>query len=83
MARLRAAGPAPTTAADGSAHRASRLGCDLQPVDVHDLDAVDWLRVLIWPEHLDRRAAICCSIGRPVRLKQMRADAAPAWLNAR
>jgi hypothetical protein len=33
---------------------ASRLGIDLQPVDVYDQDAVDWLRALIWPEHTAR-----------------------------
>ena len=36
----------------------SRLGIDLQPIDVHDPDAVDWLRALIWPEHLDRLALL-------------------------
>lgn len=33
---------------------ASRCGIDLQPVDVYDQDAVDWLRALIWPEHTAR-----------------------------
>jgi hypothetical protein len=35
-------------------HIASRCGIDLQPVDVYDQDAVDWLRALIWPEHSAR-----------------------------
>jgi hypothetical protein len=33
---------------------ASRLGIDLQPVDVHDSTAIEWLRALIWPEHSAR-----------------------------
>ena len=33
---------------------ASRLGVDLQPIDVHDQAAIDWLRALIWPEHIAR-----------------------------
>ncbi|MEO1092216.1 MAG: DUF2332 domain-containing protein [Pseudomonadota bacterium] len=35
----------------------SRLGVDLEPQDVHDEDAMAWLRALVWPEHLDRVAA--------------------------
>ena len=30
---------------------ASRIGIDLQPVDVGDVDAIAWLRACIWPEH--------------------------------
>lgn len=33
---------------------ASRIGIDLNPVDVRDPDAALWLRALIWPGHLDR-----------------------------
>lgn len=33
---------------------AARLGIDLNPIDLHDPDAVLWLRALIWPEHLER-----------------------------
>jgi hypothetical protein len=33
---------------------ASRLGIDLQPVDVRDDDRIAWLRACIWPEHADR-----------------------------
>lgn len=36
----------------------SRLGIDLQPVDVQDPRAVDWLRALIWPEHTARLARL-------------------------
>ena len=37
---------------------ASRLGIDLNPVDVRDPDAVAWLRALIWPEHAERAALL-------------------------
>ena len=33
---------------------ASRIGVDIQPVDVHDDDAIAWLRACIWPEHAAR-----------------------------
>jgi hypothetical protein len=33
---------------------AGRIGIDLHPVDVGDVDSVAWLRALIWPEHSDR-----------------------------
>lgn len=32
----------------------SRIGLDLNPIDVRDEDAMRWLRALIWPEHADR-----------------------------
>ena len=37
-----------------SATVASRIGIDLQPVDVGDVDAIAWLRACIWPEHIAR-----------------------------
>lgn len=37
---------------------ASRLGIDLNPLDVRDPAAVRWLRALIWPEHAERRALL-------------------------
>lgn len=37
---------------------ASRIGIDLQPLDVRDPNAVDWLRALIWPEHTARLARL-------------------------
>ncbi len=52
---------------------ASRLGIDLQPVDVRDPDAVDWLRALVWPEHIDRltlleqAVAAACAAPPPLR----------------
>jgi len=33
---------------------ASRVGIDLEPVNVNDDDAVAWLRACIWPEHAAR-----------------------------
>ncbi len=30
-----------------------RVGLDLNPVDIRDPDAVDWLRALVWPELVD------------------------------
>jgi hypothetical protein len=32
----------------------SRIGLDLNPVDVRDEDAALWLRALVWPEHSER-----------------------------
>lgn len=34
----------------------SRVGLDLNPIDVRDADAVAWVRALIWPEHAERAA---------------------------
>jgi hypothetical protein len=31
-----------------------RIGLDLHPIDIHDEQAVRWLKALIWPEHKDR-----------------------------
>ncbi len=36
----------------------SRVGIDLNPVDVRDADATLWLRALIWPEHTERAAML-------------------------
>jgi len=33
---------------------ASRLGIDLNPVDINDPENVQWLRALVWPEHQKR-----------------------------
>ena len=33
---------------------ASRLGVDLNPIDVNDPENVQWLRALVWPEHQKR-----------------------------
>jgi hypothetical protein len=39
-----------------------RRGIDLNPVDVADPDAVDWLRALIWPEHVERQERLSRAI---------------------
>jgi len=36
----------------------SRVGVDLQPLDVTDPDDADWLRALVWPAHTERRALL-------------------------
>lgn len=41
---------------------AARLGIDLQPIDVHDSTAIDWLRALIWPEHTARVELLQCAV---------------------
>jgi hypothetical protein len=33
---------------------AYRIGVDLHPVDVRDLEETRWLKALVWPEHTDR-----------------------------
>ncbi len=37
---------------------ASRVGLDINPVDLRDPDAVRWLRAMIWPEQIDRAALL-------------------------
>lgn len=34
----------------------SRIGIDINPIDVENHDEVRWIRALIWPEHTDRAA---------------------------
>ena len=40
----------------------SRVGIDLNPMDVTDPDDTDWLRALIWPEHAERRRTLAGAI---------------------
>jgi hypothetical protein len=42
---------------------ATRVGLDLNPIDVRDDDAALWLRALIWPEQRDRAALLAQAIG--------------------
>lgn len=37
---------------------ASRLGVDINPLDVTNPEDVAWLRALLWPEHTDRLALL-------------------------
>ena len=32
-----------------------RGGVDLNPIDVTDIDGLNWLEALVWPEHDERR----------------------------
>ncbi|MGE3077049.1 MAG: DUF2332 domain-containing protein [Dehalococcoidia bacterium] len=52
-------GPVPHVAIPGIA---SRLGIDINPLDVSNPDDVAWLRALIWPEHTDRLALLDAAI---------------------
>lgn len=40
----------------------TRMGLDLNPIDVRDRDAALWLRALIWPEQRDRAALLAQAI---------------------
>ncbi|MBA4181469.1 MAG: DUF2332 domain-containing protein [Anaerolinea sp.] len=40
----------------------SRVGIDLNPLDVRDEEAMRWLRALVWPEHTDRLALLNAAI---------------------
>ncbi|MEM4781509.1 MAG: DUF2332 domain-containing protein [Halalkalicoccus sp.] len=42
---------------------ASRVGVDLDPVDVTDPADARWLRALVWPEHADRRRNLEAAVG--------------------
>jgi hypothetical protein len=52
----------------------SRVGLDLNPLDPADPEARAWLRALVWPEHVQRRArleaALAHAARRPVRLRR-------------
>jgi hypothetical protein len=39
-----------------------RGGIDLNPLDVHDDDAMRWLQTLVWPEHEERRARLAAAV---------------------
>jgi hypothetical protein len=39
-----------------------RAGIDVSPLDVHDVEQMDWLKLLIWPEHDHRRARLAAAI---------------------
>ncbi|MDQ2816605.1 MAG: DUF2332 domain-containing protein [Candidatus Eremiobacteraeota bacterium] len=50
----------------------TRVGIDLNPIDVLDADSILWLNALIWPYHSARRALLEASVAvaraQPVRL---------------
>lgn len=37
---------------------ASRVGVDLNPIDLRDAEQLRWLQALIWPEHIERHARL-------------------------
>lgn len=41
----------------------SRIGSDLNPIDIHDEGELAWLKALVWPEHRDRRHYLEQAIG--------------------
>lgn len=49
-----------------------RAGADLNPLDVHDPEQMDWLEALVWPEHDERRrrlrAAVRLAAEEPAQL---------------
>ena len=56
---------------------ASRIGVDLNPIDIDDEDQVRWLRSLIWPEHIERHARLLSAveIARQFPTERIRGDA--------
>ncbi len=54
----------------------SRCGIDINPLDVCNDDDVEWLRALLWPEHLDRLALLNAAIevARPDPPRLVRGD---------
>jgi hypothetical protein len=52
----------------------SRVGLDLNPLSPTDPEAVAWLRALVWPEHVERRARLTAALEhaarRPVKLRK-------------
>ncbi|MBK9343040.1 MAG: DUF2332 domain-containing protein [Dehalococcoidia bacterium] len=55
---------------------ASRLGIDINPLDVRDPDDVAWLKALLWPEHTDRMALLeaALSVARQSPPELLRGD---------
>ncbi|MDE2686097.1 MAG: DUF2332 domain-containing protein [Chloroflexota bacterium] len=47
-------GMTPPTLTDATPHVLSRVGIDLEPIDVNDDESMLWLRALVWPEDYAR-----------------------------
>lgn len=45
-----------------------RVGIDLRPIDVQNKDSVNWLRSLVWPEHIDHHRRLIAAIEEFKRL---------------
>ena len=43
-------------------HVMDRVGVDLEPIDVCDLDQTSWLRALVWPEHRARATLLASAL---------------------
>lgn len=58
-----------------------RRGCDVNPLDPADENAVQRLRSFVWPDRIDRLAILdsALELAAPIRVEIDRADAA-AWL---
>jgi hypothetical protein len=66
---------------------ASRCGIDLHPIDLHDQQAINWLRALIWPEQHERvtrleRAVVIAQRDPPTIYAGDALDRLPALLAA-
>lgn len=59
---------------------ASRRGIDINPIDLEDGDAVQWLRALVWPDHVGRqeRLSAAIDVAREDPPQLIRADASLA-----
>jgi hypothetical protein len=54
-----------------------RVGIDLHPVDVDDVDQLGWLDALVWPEHHERRRRLSAAIAvrRSEQVSMVKGDA--------
>lgn len=59
---------------------ACRRGIDINPIDLDDGDAVQWLRALVWPDHVGRqeRLSAAIDVAREDPPELIRADASQA-----
>jgi hypothetical protein len=64
---------------DASATVSDRLGCDLNPIDLHDPDSRLWLQAYVWPDQLTRLALMRQAIATALAMKVVveKASAAP------
>ena len=55
----------------------SRVGLDLNPIDLDDPDERDWLLALIWPEHTERRVRLemAMELAKDVPMRMVEGDA--------
>jgi hypothetical protein len=54
---------------DASTTVSDRLGCDLQPIDLHDPDSRLWLQAYIWPDQLTRLGLMRQAIANALAMK--------------